>query len=337
MNIVLSGCERRELTYPSPYPLCDVLVNVDWSDVYPTPTGMTVMFFPTDDTAPTTVQTNTIHSASPRLRKGTYHVVVFNQIPSDFGTLEFRGMDHYSTMEVCATATTSKWYKTKANNDKIIVREPELFAADRYENFEVTDAMVETSMQNRARSKSMPAVSLNLKPMPMIYTATVRVKIEGIQNVRSMRGSLGGMAQGAFIATAERNSHGVTHLLEEWTVTKDEGSATNGEAIVMITTFGQPLNALLPTDSKLFLSFLLVDNQTIINKEFNVGDLMQKDEHEFTITIQIGMGTKPGEEPRPEDDSVELPNVKPEGGSDSGFDAEIDGWDEEENVDIPME
>ena len=96
-----------------------VRINVDWrlfdKEV---PTGMTVMVFPWSGGAPHTALTNDITHADFSLEPGKYHVLVFNQSTTEFGTLEFQGMDSYETARAVVLHTTSRWY-SRGDNELI--------------------------------------------------------------------------------------------------------------------------------------------------------------------------------------------------------------------------
>lgn len=86
-----------------------VRINVDWhlfdKEV---PTGMTVMVFPWSGGAPHTVLTNEITHADFSLEPGKYRVLVFNQSTTEFGTLDFLGMDSYETARAVVQHATSR-------------------------------------------------------------------------------------------------------------------------------------------------------------------------------------------------------------------------------------
>ena len=90
---LLSACEHKEL--------CDnhehvtysrVRVDVDWTDFLTkeTPSGMTVAMYPDDPSLkPVTVLTNNISHAVLNLPVGGYSLLVYNQSPSEFGSLRW--------------------------------------------------------------------------------------------------------------------------------------------------------------------------------------------------------------------------------------------------------
>lgn len=90
---LLAACEHKEL--------CDdhehvkysrVRVDVDWTDFLTkeTPSGMTVAMYPDDPSLKSvTVLTNNISHAVLNLPVGGYSLLVYNQSPSEFGSLRW--------------------------------------------------------------------------------------------------------------------------------------------------------------------------------------------------------------------------------------------------------
>ena len=156
-----------------------VRVNVDWhlfdKEV---PTGMTVMVFPWSGGAPQTVLTNEITHADFSLEPGRYRILVFNQSTTEFGTLDFLGMDSYETARAVVQHTTSRWYSR--GDDELIGVEPEWLASDKLDEFDVSDNFSEVT----------------LTPKNVLSQIQVSVKVPGIKNLRYVRGSLTGIFEG---------------------------------------------------------------------------------------------------------------------------------------------
>lgn len=73
----------------------------------------------------------------------------------------------------------------------------------------------------------------------------------------------------------------------------------------------------------LTLKILLVDNKTVVEQTFNVFARNETDE-DGTLTFYIEIVTD------------RLPDVKPEGDPDSGFDATVDEWGDPIDSEVPM-
>lgn len=290
-----------------------VRINVDWhlfdKEV---PTGMTVMVFPWSGGAPQTVLTNEITHADFSLEPGRYRILVFNQSTTEFGTLDFLGMDSYETARAVVQHTTSRWYSR--GDDELIGVEPEWLASDKLDEFEVSDDFSEVT----------------LTPKNVLSQIQVSVKVPGIKNLRYVRGSLTGISEGFLLGQGKPLLSKVTYLLESWTKSVDENEATLGTLKASVKCFGLPETVSPDAENnQLSLSALLTDNKTQVDHQFAVGDKFQKDENSselgYTVSLHVDV-----QMPQP------LPEVKPSEGSSGGFDVTIQDWDKPEDIDIEL-
>lgn len=290
-----------------------VRINVDWhlfdKEV---PTGMTVMVFPWSGGAPQTVLTNEITHADFSLEPGRYRILVFNQSTTEFGTLDFLGMDSYETARAVVQHTTSRWYSR--GDDELIGVEPEWLASDKLDEFDVSDDFSEVT----------------LTPKNVLSQIQVSVKVPGIKNLRYVRGSLTGISEGFLLGQGKPLLSKVTYLLESWTKSIDENDATLGTLKATVKCFGLPETASPDAENnQLSLSALLIDNKTQVDHQFAVGDKFKKDENSselgYTVSLHVDV-----QMPQP------LPEVKPSDGSSGGFDVTIQDWDKPEDIDIEL-
>ena len=324
---LLVSCNHHELCYHHPH-TAQVQVNVDWSEfVEEQPTGMTVMVYPADGSKPYSSLTHTLDHASFNLPEGMYHTLVFNQSVSEFGSLEFRQMDMYDKAEVVSSTEDSRWYEARAEGGRV-VRQSEWIATHREESKSVTRQMVE-ELRPEGKYRTGDAggyVLSNLVPHNIIYTIHVRVYIEDIYNLRSARAALDGLAEGYRFAAARPSDVTATYLMEEWKLTIDENDPTRGHIDTDLYCFGLPYGHRGTAEENLFeLSVLLVDNKTILDFPFMVGDKFESSDANVRLQLNLELRlTDP------------LPDVQPEGGSGSGFDAVVEDWGEEIEHDVQM-
>lgn len=290
-----------------------VRINVDWrlfdKEV---PTGMTVMVFPWSGGAPHTALTNDITHADFFLEPGKYHVLVFNQSTTEFGTLEFQGMDSYETARAVVLHTTSRWY-SRGDNELIGV-EPEWLASDKLDEFDVSGDYSEAT----------------LTPRNVLSHIQVNVKVPSIGYLRYVRGSLTGISEGFLLGQGKPLQSKVTYLLETWTKSVDENDATLGTLKASVKCFGLSETTHPDAeDNQLSLSALLIDNKTQIDHQFVVGDKFQKDENssELGYSVSLHVDVKL---PKP------LPEVEPSEGSSGGFDVTIQDWGKPEDIDMEL-
>ncbi len=334
--IVISSC-RRELCYDY-RPFTDVSLEVDWSEFSETPSGMTAMFYPVDGGEPTVYSTHDIHRTDIPLRTGVYNVLLFNQRPTEFIYLGFRGMDRYETAEVYALELDSKTWYSKSEVETV-ASEPEPFAVASYENFEVTEEMkAARELQRTMKSGLVGTPDLLLTPKAITSRCLVTINVQGVYNLRSARGSITGMSEGMSLNNLVATASEVTHLLERWQCLDDDSNPVNGLLKTEYMTFGVPGMKLSKADeiwddARLKLSVLLVDNSTILDYEFSVKDHITLSDETGEMVLRIDIEKSPVD---PDDAPVILPDVKPAGGDSSGFDAEMDSWGDEVTVNVQM-
>ncbi len=332
------SCTHDELCYHHPHD-ARVRMDVDWSKfVEETPTGMTVMVYPQDGGKALTQHTNTTSHAIFALPVGTYHSIVYNQSPSEYGSLSFRGMDKLETAEVYANPTDSRWYTSRGDEDGRVVTEPEWVGTDWVKDMTVTPEMVEKTGEDnlaqfsisRGRADNSFLIG-SLTPQNIVYTINVKVHIDGIYNLRSARASLTGLAEGYWLGKGKATTSKVTQLLEDWKMTIDPVDPTKGIIETKITCFGLPDGHQgTAEENELVLSLLLVDNKTILDFPFYVGDDFEAHlEEDVQLQLKLALNLELTI-------TTPLPDVKPEGSGDGGFNAKVDDWGDEENIDINM-
>lgn len=338
--ILFISCDHKELCYKYPR-TAEVWIDVDWSKFsqYEIPTGMTLILYPQSlNGNAVTHLTNTTSHAILSLPVSRYHLLVFNQSITEFGSISFRGLDKMETAEVFATEYQSRWYTSRNENEKV-VSSIEWLGVGNSSDAEVTQEMVDagTEAMLRAGTSSSQPIIASLTPVNVIKTVDVKLHISGIQNLRSARASLNGMAEGYHLTTLQPTNGKVTHLMESWSMKRDAADPTKGILETSFTCFGFPNGHQGQAEENLLsVSFLLVDNKTIQDYSFQVGDLFVSDDvvgsnarevglnHEtINFTIKLDLDTH-----------ITLPDVKPEGSASGGFNATVDDWGDEEEYEL---
>lgn len=323
----LASCNHKELCYHHPH-TGNIRIDVDWSEfTEETPTGMSVMAFPVAGGKPVTVLSNTLSHVYMNLEAGLYHTLVYNQSPSEFGSLTFNNMENYKEAEVAANIISSKWYTGRAGETRVAT-EPEWFAVNTEENVRVTEEMVEAARQEEIKQHraTNDFVISSLMPKNIIYKINVKVNIKGIYNLRSARAAMDGISGAVKFATLERSGTNlVTHLMEEWEITIDKTDPTKGYITSSFYCLGLPSNHQGQAEENYFLlSCLLVDNKTKLDFPFDVGHMVKKlEDGRLVLNLEI-------------DVQEALPDVKPVDGSAGGFDATVDDWGDDIEHDVQM-
>ncbi len=338
--IAAVSCEHKELCYYHPH-VAPVRVNVDWS-LFPMdePTGMTAYAYPLheDENDIYRFISHNINYITLELEAGFFHTLVFNQSESEYGSFEFTHLEDYNTAQVRVRQTKSNWYATKAPDTKVGT-EPEWLAVGCAENIEVTEEMVRIAEEEflanrqeqmiRAIERAINNVA-TVTPISVIKQVEFRVYGEGLYNLRSVRASVDGMAEGCILATGDVTENKVSHTIDTWTIDYIGSDRSIGDLVATLGTFGIPSGHTgKPEENKFSIHLMLVDNQTTIDYDFNIGDILT----EFNeldgsngelqkVVVKLRLPER-------------LPDVKPVDGEGGGFDINFDGWGDEIVIVIP--
>lgn len=325
-SLLLVSCTHKELCL-NHHHTARVRIETDWTDfTVEKPTGMSVHIYGEDGGEVRSTLSNNTSYVDVELEPGRYDALVFNQSPSEFGTIRFENLDNRALAAVRNEYITRLWFKSDA--DEQVLQEPEWLGTEVRHGLEVNREMMEASPQIRStKSADFPQsnVIATLVPQNIIYTITVTVRINGIHNLKAARASLSGLASGYLLGEGHVMAETGIQLLEEWTMTRDEKDPTKGTISATITSFGLPYGHIgNAQDNVLQLSLLLNDNKTKLDYVFPSGDSFVKDkDNALVLTLYKEIGGV-------------LPDVKPVDGSAGGFDAKVDDWGDEEIIDIPV-
>lgn len=300
-----------------------VRIPVDWTHFKEEqPTGMTVALYPYDLTQTYKAYlSNDLSHVDALLQQGNYHVLVYNQSTTEFGSLHFEDMESFATAKVMANNFVSTWYKSRGDADRT-AKSPEWLATGGIDSIAVTKQMVNTDSIYSTDT---------ISPLNIIYKVNIHVRVKNIYNIRSARASLEGMAEGYVFSTKQPTSSSITQLIEQWTLKADKYNPANGVLSATIQSFGLPFGHQdLANENTLRLSLLLVDNKTQKDYEFEVGDKFKReDDSDSSITTSVSLNLD-----LDLDIDDPIPDVKPEGGSSGGFDATVEEWGDDINIDI---
>lgn len=328
---LLASCVHREFDFEiTDYGTTAVHVNVDWSELerHEKPSGMTLMFYPaSEETELETMKhlSSITGQAKLRLPPGSYDIVVFNQSEDEFGSFSFHDMDDRDKARIEADVFTSRWYVSRSE-EEITAHHPEWLAVAEETGITVaedTSSDLEEIMRHGYTSTRSTLIA-EMTPENIVCEKTVRINIKNIYNLRSARGGISGLAGGIQLKGKRRLDTKVTHLVEEWTKTLDNVNPNDGSIETSFTCFGLPeSHSGAAGENVLSVSFLLVDNKTVVDYSFHIGDCIHKGMTEETINIEFDDFGNP----------IVLPDVKPEGGGAGGFNSEVDPW---EDIDVEV-
>lgn len=320
---LLVACNRRELTYS---PEATITISADWSqsglNEKEQDYGATTIFYPTDGSTPFVALMGDRTYKTLCLKEGCYNVVLFNRSFDDFGNLCFRGEENYQTLEAYVKKME---IRNESSSERIIMESPDELAADYIEGFEVTSDMPEnyssaiTQQSNRNSTRNENSCHLRFTPKKLTQKITVKIRIKGMNNIRKATCTLDGIAESIFLVSRQNSEKTVTQVLRLSNPIYDSGSVTEGTLSTTISVFGFDVE--IPHN--LHLKAKLVDGKTIFEESFNDLAIRRLDEEDGTMSVFIDMACE-----------KTVPNVKTEGSS--GFDADVDKWNDEVNSDIDI-
>lgn len=320
---MLVACSHREQVYSLE---TEIMISADWSrsglNEKEQDYGATTVFYPTDGSSPIMVLMGDRTYKTVYLKEGRYDVVLFNRSFDDFGNLGFRGEDAYRTLEAHATNVVTK---DVPSTEIIIMDSPDELAADCMESFEVTPGMsgnYSSGMTNWGGKKidgSKNGCQLCFLPQKLTQKITVKIRIKGMNNIRNATCKLDGIAESVFLASGQISEKTVAQEFCLGNPVYNSGSATDGTLSASISVFGFDTEI----SHNLHLRAELVDGKTTFEESFDDLKISQLEEGDGRMSIFIDMMCE-----------KKVPNVKVEGSS--GFDANVDDWEDEVNSDIDI-
>lgn len=362
LAVLVGGCQRRPLEtfYRS---TIRVIVKCLWKvTMYADgvkPSGITLYFF-RDGEFFTSITTANVDSCEVQLPKGVYQMYMISQSPEEYWKMEFEHMTDFNEADATLrTTSTPNWISTRGTLEDPVVENPEILYAGVSDQFEITDEMTEEYQMNYVKLKALKSKAASESTKGSIADEieqyeervqyyTIRIPIEP-QNIvsqlwttiyagnadvlKSVRASTSGMAKTFELTQFTTNNESAIQIISEWRLTMDDEERRVGHIDGVITTFGLP-NGEAPTemrDSTLNVSALLIDNATVANYVFDVGNKIQElpPNQGYRGLYRLIFGTK-------EDPIITLPDVDDPNKKSSGMDATVDDWEEGETVEIPM-
>ena len=168
--LLMTGCSRRELL--DDYPVSGVRIALNWEGVTEKlPEGMQVIFYPKDGRGKKKSAYLSVTGGEVPVPPGHYSVVVYNY---DTETVLIRGEESYETIQ----AYTNLCKFGVAGTEKMVWGPDPLYVIN------IDDLDVRNSEET---------LTLELKPMLVVRTYSFSIKAQGLRNVSTVIGSVGGM------------------------------------------------------------------------------------------------------------------------------------------------
>ena len=373
--LLIAGACRRELwVYQDNFK--NLLVIPDWrsydrdKQLYPhtpDPLGMTVWAYPTDGRPSYRFTTSEVNRFPMYLSQGKYGLLVIDYSPEEYNMQEFIGMDYANTAKVQAkndpyqgVASTnalddeSPLYDATSYAHELLSKEstglwtiaqhPEKMASD-VEEVEVLSGTYTNYIPYKERNTYQEALTqqeVYMTPLLVPWRMRVRIPIKGVSYIRSISGSIAGMADGYYLMAEHTSDTPCIHSLkEDWElyVDKEDTDGYNGHISMTFTTWGmryslwsqyddftRPFKVEAnPDEVRLNLRILLRDRRTICYFHIDIGNQVWVFGNEYALSVDLRDVLKG-------DDIPELPYVDAVNGID--FDGVVVPWEPTDDVDV---
>ena len=284
--IALGGCEHKELCIDHPHGV-PVHVETDWSQLSDLPVNMTLLFYPQNGDEAIHVHNYNPYSAKAKLPVNTYDVVVFNELIDGLGGVGYRNMGKFEAAEFYLREST--WQRRiKSTSEGGIVAEPERVGVGTIRDFEITEEMLAKYRGQKKQGQPTDEPVLAVTPENIVYEIEVTIPVEGLNYVRSMECTISGMAGGYKIREGETSTDRVVHALSNWSKAIDD-EQSKGVITGRCLSFGLPSDHTgEPGQNILKLSALLVDNETVVDFAFEVGQYFSNEQSgKFPINLDL--------------------------------------------------
>jgi len=362
--LLLFSCTRYDLELYDDGK-ADVHFTFDWTSRFgQKPDGMTFMYAYDNDTISYYDPTYRVDERTERWQAGTYYVTVMNKSFGEYGTMSFYRRNSHN--DIMAIANTYHISEEKAwDNGRTYMEEPERIGVAT-DTVVVPKAIDDLVFRDYREPSTIEELHLE-QPMvvqPQTTTLNIHVKVRGIKYMRDLNngglsGYIMGMADGFYLNQRWRRTNVGTIKLTKWKMGYDDYKSAPNDSLAndslvkdgyigwvhtTVETFGLPhgkelLKWRTSQDNYIQLHFTLIDGRSHnfgypvgLNIRY-VGDKGETEvfnQSDVTLELDLVIDApfyKEGEVPI-------LPYAQPEGSS--AFDAQVEPWGDDVNVDVPM-
>lgn len=326
---LFSSCERRSLENDY-YAYAQIPVGALWAKAGINPQNVTVLFYDENHKGKLVLE-HKYENNSKRIQSyvdlpvGKYTVVLFNELRDQVDYVGVKGYENLSTLEFYTKQDPTVRVRSAQSR---YVREPGVVARAIVRGFEVTQEMLQytrgtQTQENKPLNDAVESL-VDLIPLRIMSQLNIMMHVKGLNNTRMPALVDIDNLSGGYMMDANKNSFDlVTHQFTMNNRIYDPNSNKDGTISASLQLFGiagdkQSVND-QPINSKIILDilFMLVDEQkTIINRKVDITKMITfSDNPDGTTNLNVYI-----------DLTDPLPNVKPEGSTDSGFGTELEDW-----------
>lgn len=298
--LMLAGCSYRDIL--DDYPVSGVEIKLDWQGVTEKlPEGMRVIFYPKDAEGRKIDSYLSAEGGEVKVPPGCYDMVIYNY---NTECVVVDGIGAYETI----VAHTVPYTDLDASEDMVWGPDP----------FYVV------SMKDIRIKKSEDVLMMEFQPRLVVRHYTFEIKVKGLKNVASIVCNVSGMDDSYCIANGSCAS-GLAPIYVE---------ANRGDDVIRgsFSAFADSEAADTRAAEEVMMKLLLI----------KVDHTVQEAKVDITESV-VAPPTPPdeGEEPTTEieipiDEEIEVDDVEVPPGGDGGIGGDVGDWDDETNVELPV-
>ena len=305
--LLMTGCSRRELL--DDYPVSGVRIALNWEGVTEKlPEGMQVIFYPKDGRGKKKSAYLSATGGEVPVPPGHYSVVVYNY---DTETVLIRGEESYETIQ----AYTNLCKFGVAGTEKMVWGPDPLYVIN------IDDLDVRNSEET---------LTLELKPRLVVRTYSFSIKAQGLSNVSTVIGSVGGMADHYFL--------GKGYAMCDACPINIDLNVKGGKIEGVFTTFGLPEVVISRAEIELpvMMNLMIIKvDKSVQEVKINITEAVQ----EPTGGGEGGEGDETNPPTLVEveiEDEIKVDDVEVPPGGGGGIGGDVGDWDDETNVELPV-
>lgn len=327
----LSSCgedaflNRRDFYHEPDNHECLLVYNYDWTKMGLLPPSGMSSRLEGRHTGTQTDLTNNVSSNSFIVEADTFKLMTYNLSPGEFGSLTFYHPGSYDSIRVKVNAWLGHDNKNWEGS-MVYSQEPEAIGVG-LDTVSITQQNVEQG----------DTIVRPIVVSPLVSTLKLRIHVKGLKNMRSLEASITGLADGCYLTHPELPTDTCNMYLNNWRTSLDSNN-TDGWVTTTVNCFGLPVGYKRVENraanlNTLRLAFTLRDN-TPRYFTFEVGDLFHYYEGNadetavgyITLNLELKLDINLPNR------TITLPDVTDN--NSSGFNADVDPWEEGGNTDI---
>lgn len=301
LSMLLSGCSFRDIL--DDYPVSGVRIKLNWEGVTDElPEGMRVIFYPKDGEGRLVDSYIGVQGEEVKVPPGCYDMVIYNY---NTECVVVDGTGSYETI----TAHTVPYSDLDAKEDMVWGPDP----------FYIVN------MKNVRIEKSEEVLAMEFQPKPAVRHYTFEIKVKGLKNVASIICNVSGMDDSYCISNGAGTS-GLAPIYVE---------AVRGDDVIRgsFSAFaGDDVKDTRAADEVMMKLLLIRVDNTVQEAKVNITDSVEP-----TPPDEGGEENPPTEIEIPIDEEIEVDDVEvpPDGGG-GGMDGDVNDWDDETDVELPV-